>query len=123
MASDALRDAGALQQQPRIRRHAAAGKETHSARENGCCSTRGRLMIQNFTDFRSALAEAGFSMGGGNAKGIYAVIPYSWEQQDAVSSPVKWHTGDAETDPWEWRMRMPITLLTISITGSSISGW
>lgn len=21
-------------------------------------------------------------------------------------SPVRWHTGDPETDPWEWRMRV-----------------
>ncbi len=63
-------------------------------------------MIQNFSDFCAALEQCGFSMGGGNAKGIYAVIPYSWENQDAVQSPIKWHTGNPETDPWEWRMRV-----------------
>lgn len=41
-----------------------------------------------------------------NAKGIYAVVPYDWKQQELIDSPVKWHTGDAETDPWEWRMRV-----------------
>jgi hypothetical protein len=45
-------------------------------------------------------------MGGGNDKGIYAIIPYGWENQDNIDSPVKWHTGEPETDPWEWRMRV-----------------
>lgn len=45
-------------------------------------------------------------MGGGSSKGIFALIPYSWDQQDGIDSPVKWHTGDPETDPWEWRIRV-----------------
>lgn len=63
-------------------------------------------MVCNFSEFCDALSKAGFSMGGGNAKGVYAVIPYGWEEQALVDSPVKWHTGDPETDPWEWRMRV-----------------
>lgn len=63
-------------------------------------------MIHNFTDFCAMLLESGFSMGGGNAKGIYSVIPHDWREQECVDSPVKWHTGDPETDPWEWRMRV-----------------
>lgn len=63
-------------------------------------------MIRNFSEFCDALLKAGFSMGGGNAKGVYAVIPFGWEEQAPVDSPVKWHTGDPETDPWEWRMRV-----------------
>ena len=63
-------------------------------------------MIHNFADFCKELSECGFSMGGGNDKGIYAVIPYGWEEQEDIDSPVKWHTGDPETDPWEWRMRV-----------------
>lgn len=63
-------------------------------------------MINNFSDFCNELLKCGFSMGGGNAKGIYAVIPYDWKTQESVDSPVKWHTGDPETDPWEWRMRV-----------------
>lgn len=65
-----------------------------------------KRMIHNFEDFCRELSECGFSMGGGNAKGIYAVIPYDWKEQEYVDSPVKWHTGDPETDPWEWRMRV-----------------
>lgn len=62
--------------------------------------------IRNYDDFCRALLKAGFSLGGGNAKGIFALIPYSWENQAQVDSPVKWHSGDADTDPWEWRMRV-----------------
>lgn len=63
-------------------------------------------MVQNYADFIKTLGEAGFSMGGGNDEGIYAVIPFSWNEDHPYDTPVKWHTGDAETDPWEWRMRV-----------------
>ena len=63
-------------------------------------------MIHNFEEFCKKLSECGFSMGGGNDKGIYAVVPYDWKEQELIDSPVKWHTGDPETDPWEWRMRV-----------------
>lgn len=63
-------------------------------------------MVSNYNDFCKALSECGFSMGGGSAKGIYAIIPYDWKQQESVDSPVKWHTQNPETDPWEWRMRV-----------------
>ena len=63
-------------------------------------------MINDFSTFCEALSQSGFSMGGGNAKGIFALIPYGWEPQEKIASPVKWHTGDPETDPWEWRMRV-----------------
>ena len=39
-------------------------------------------MIRNFADFCKELSECGFSMGGGNARGIYAVIPYDWKEQE-----------------------------------------
>lgn len=64
------------------------------------------MKINNFSDFCAALGDSGFSMGGGNPKGIFAVIPYGWEEQEFIDSPIKWHTGDTETDPWEWRMRV-----------------
>lgn len=66
----------------------------------------GKDMIHNFSDFCNELLECGFSMGGGNAKGIYAVVPYDWKEQEFIDTPVKWHTGNPETDPWEWRMRV-----------------
>ena len=34
------------------------------------------------------------------------MIPFGWDEQTPSDSPIKWHTGDGETDPWEWRMRV-----------------
>lgn len=62
--------------------------------------------IRSFTDFTQALLSAGFSLGGGSADGIFAVIPWGWEESPPYDTPVRWHTGDPETDPWEWRMRI-----------------
>lgn len=62
--------------------------------------------IQNYADFINALLTAGFSMGGGNSEGIYSIITWDWQQEAPYDTPVRWHTGDAETDPWEWRMRV-----------------
>lgn len=45
-------------------------------------------------------------MGGGNIEGIFSVIPWSWDERPPYKTPVRWHTGDLETDPWEWRMRV-----------------
>ncbi|HWR22288.1 MAG TPA: hypothetical protein VN366_02325 [Feifaniaceae bacterium] len=63
-------------------------------------------MIKNYSDFVKALLDAGFSMGGGNSEGIYSVVPWSWDELPPYETPVRWHTGDPETDPWEWRMRV-----------------
>lgn len=63
-------------------------------------------MIRNFEDFCRELNSCGFTMGGGNAKGIFALIDYDWTNQDGLDTPVKWHCGDPEVDPWEWRMRV-----------------
>lgn len=62
-------------------------------------------MIRSYGDFVNALLEAGFSMGGGNSEGIYSVVSWSWDEEPPYDTPVRWHTGDPETDPWEWRMR------------------
>lgn len=62
--------------------------------------------IHNFKDFLAVLLQAGFSMGGGNAEGIYAAIPWNWNETPPYETPVAWHTEDKETDPWEWRMRV-----------------
>ncbi|MBO5351978.1 MAG: hypothetical protein J6A77_01645 [Lachnospiraceae bacterium] len=62
-------------------------------------------MVNSFKEFCEELIKSGFSMGGGNAKGIYAVVPYDWKTT-IPGCPVVWHTGDPETDPWEWRMRV-----------------
>ncbi len=62
-------------------------------------------MVNSFNEFCDELIRCGFSMGGGNAKGIYAIVPFDWKSS-IPGGPVIWHTGDAETDPWEWRMRV-----------------
>lgn len=63
-------------------------------------------MIQNYSDFVTTLLDAGFSMGGGNSEGIYSVVSWNWDEAPPYDTPVRWHTGDPETDPWEWRMRV-----------------
>ncbi len=62
--------------------------------------------IKNYTDFVDAMLDAGFSMGGGNSEGIFSLIPWSWNEEPPYETPVRWHTGNPETDPWEWRMRV-----------------
>ncbi len=56
-------------------------------------------MINNYNDFVQALHECGFSIGGGNSEGIYSVC-------EQFGSDIVWHTGDPDTDPWQWRMRV-----------------
>ncbi|HOP11273.1 MAG TPA: hypothetical protein PK629_07265 [Oscillospiraceae bacterium] len=63
-------------------------------------------MVCNFGDFCEVLTESGFSMSGGNAHGIFTAIPVGWENQQFSDSPIRWHTGKPDTDPWEWRMRV-----------------
>lgn len=63
-------------------------------------------MIQNYNDFVTTLLAAGFSMGGGGNDGIFSVVSWNWNELPPYDTPVRWHTGDLETDPWEWRMRV-----------------
>ena len=63
-------------------------------------------MIRCYNDFIEVLLNSGFSMGGGSADGIYAVIPWGWNETPPIETPILWHTGDYDTDPWEWRMRV-----------------
>ena len=66
-------------------------------------------MVQNYDDFCARLLDSGFSMAGGNTKGIYAVVPFDWTEQPE-GTPVRWHTGDPETDPWAglpWLFELP----------------
>ena len=63
-------------------------------------------IVRNFNDFVNSLLVAGFSMGGGNSEGIFSVVPWSWDEEPPYDTPVRWHTGDPETDPWEWRIRV-----------------
>jgi hypothetical protein len=62
--------------------------------------------IRNYDEFVDTLLKAGFSMGGGNSEGIFSLITWSWNEEPPYETPVKWHTGEPDTDPWEWRMRV-----------------
>jgi hypothetical protein len=67
---------------------------------------RGRTMqLNDYNDFVRILLRAGFSYGGGNSDGIYAVVPFDW-RKEPEGSDVRWHTGNLDTDPWEWRIRV-----------------
>ena len=63
-------------------------------------------MIKNYSDFVEALLTAGFSMGGGNDEGVFGLITHNWNEETTPDNPIRWHTGDPDTDPWEWRMRV-----------------
>ena len=63
---------------------------------------RGRLAfseISNYDEFLSALELAGMTPGGVNGEGVFTLCGF-------FGSAVRWHTGDPDTDPWEWRMRV-----------------
>ena len=62
-------------------------------------------MIQNYDDFCTALLDAGFSVLYGNHEGVFSLIPFGWNEEPA-GSPLRWHTGDPDTDPWAWRIRV-----------------
>ena len=63
------------------------------------------MPINNYNDFIHDLISAGFSTGSGSSEGIYSVIPFNWITE-SPDSRIRWHTGDPETDPWEWRIRV-----------------
>ena len=46
-------------------------------------------MIRIFEDFCRELNRCGFSMGGGKAKGIFALIDFDWQTQFALDTPVR----------------------------------
>lgn len=61
-------------------------------------------MIQNYDDFCRELLHAGFSLACGS-EGVFGLLGFGWLDQPP-ESPVRWHTGDPETDPWQWRVRV-----------------
>jgi len=64
------------------------------------------LKIDCYNDFLQALLSAGFSMGGKNKEGFYTIITWDWNEAPPYETPVKWYTGDPDTDPSQWRMRI-----------------
>ncbi len=63
------------------------------------------MKITCYEDFVDELMRCGFSSGGSDAE-IFSLIPWSWQEEPPYETPVRWHTGDPRTDPWEWRMRV-----------------
>ena len=63
-------------------------------------------MVRSYKEFVETLLNCGFSMGGGSADGIYAIIEWDWYAPPPNETPIRWHTGNPDTDPWEWRMRV-----------------
>ena len=62
-------------------------------------------MIRNYDDFLEALLNAGFSGAvGGKDDGAFALFRYGWGAEDETG--IVWHTGNPDTDPWEWRLRI-----------------
>ena len=55
--------------------------------------------IRSFDDFVQDLREAGFSMGGDRDGGVFTLAAF-------FGPEIRWHTEDAQTDPWEWRIRV-----------------
>ena len=51
------------------------------------------MELKDFNDFVQILLASGFSIGSGNDEGNWRTVP--------PVSPIIWHTGDPETDPWE----------------------
>ena len=62
--------------------------------------------MKDYNDFCAALLEAGFSLGGGRHEGVFSLISFNWNDEPLDDSPIRWHTGDPDTDPWVWRMRV-----------------
>ena len=54
--------------------------------------------ISSYDDFEKAMDEVGFTLLGGNDEGIFSMEP-------GYSPIIEYHTGNADTDPWQWRMR------------------
>ena len=55
--------------------------------------------IKCYNDFIKSLLITGMSMGGTNDEQIFSLCNYFGEE-------IEWHTEKADTDPWEWRMRV-----------------
>ena len=56
------------------------------------------MIINTFSDFCSILRNIGFAVSASNDEGIFNLNRY-------YSEKIRHHTGDSETDPWEWRIR------------------
>lgn len=81
-------------------------KSQHALRAEAPASLQGpsqlpvRLReIHCFADFLEDLELCGMTPGGENGEGVFTLSA-------CFGAEIRWHTGDPETDPWEWRMRV-----------------
>ena len=65
----------------------------------------GKEVITSFAEFCEELIACGFTLGGVNAKGIFTILSPE-NTTIPADSPIKWYTGDPETDPCEWKYRV-----------------
>ena len=64
-------------------------------------------MIKSYNDFRDKLMVVGFSLlSGGGVGGEFSLLPGDWTAEPQPGSPIRWHTGDLDHDPWQWRKRI-----------------
>ena len=59
-------------------------------------------ILRSFSDFVAAIKDAGFS----GDKEVFSVMQWNFAEGPPYDTPVRWFTGDPETDPWEWRARV-----------------
>ena len=52
------------------------------------------------------LLQAGFSAGSGHSEGIYAVVPFAWDESPSFKKRYAGTQVIRKTDPWEWRIRV-----------------
>ena len=59
-------------------------------------------MIHNFSEFCTELLKSGFTVSSGNNdEDVFSLLTPNFCNHSVVS----WHTGNPDTDPWEWRTR------------------
>jgi hypothetical protein len=63
-------------------------------------------MIRNYSDFCTELLKKGFSQFGGSRDSVIHLIQYGWGAEPVGSEYLNWHSGNLDTDPWEWRIRV-----------------
>ena len=62
-------------------------------------------MVKNYNEFINELFKVGFSGAvGGKDDGVFGLFRYGWGAEEETG--IEWHTDNAETDPWLWRMRV-----------------
>ena len=64
------------------------------------------IRIYEYKDFVRALMAAGFSAGSCDVTSGFSLLTWGWAAESPYETPVQWHSGNPETDPWEWRMRV-----------------